>query len=373
VSENFPLPSGWALSAVGSVHCDLSQTVNPLKQPETTFELWSIPSFASGAPEFVRGADVGSNKQSVDEGTVLLCGINPRLNRVWVVEPRSSHYVIASTEWIPFFRQSGLNPKYLAYFLQQHEVRDFLASRASGVGGSLMRVKLATIADFPFPVAPQQEQDRIVAEIEALFTDLDAAVAALRRVQANLKRYRASVLKAACEGRLVPTEAEIARKERRTYETGEQLLARILKERRAKWEVDQLAKMLAAGKPPSDDDWKTKYEEPAPPNPANAPDLPKGWWCASFGQLVWAVRSGTAETSGRVVTDYPVLKSSAVRPGRIDFDDLNYLLEGQSSNPDNFVQKGDALITRLSGSLEYVAVCALAERVNDFETPAGVN
>ena len=89
-----------------------------------------------------------------------------------------------------------------------------------------------------------------MAEIEALFTDLDAAVAALKRVQANLKRYRASVLKAACEGRLVPTEAELARKEGRTYETGEQLLARILKERRAKWEADQLAKMLAAGKPP---------------------------------------------------------------------------------------------------------------------------
>jgi type I restriction enzyme S subunit len=33
-------------------------------------------------------------------------------------------------------------------------------------------------------------------------------VAALRRVQGNLKRYRAAVLKAACEGRLLPTEAE---------------------------------------------------------------------------------------------------------------------------------------------------------------------
>ena len=58
------------------------------------------------------------------------------------------------------------------------------------------------------------------------------------------------MLKAACEGRLVPTEAELARKEGRSYETGEQLLARILKERRAKWEADQLAKMLAAGRPP---------------------------------------------------------------------------------------------------------------------------
>jgi hypothetical protein len=48
-----------------------------------------------------------------------------------------------------------------------------------------------------------------VAEIEKQFTRLEAGVAALRRVQANLKRYRAAVLKAACEGRLVPTEAEL--------------------------------------------------------------------------------------------------------------------------------------------------------------------
>ena len=80
-----------------------------------------------------------------------------------------------------------------------------------------------------------EEQRKIVAEIEKQFTRLEAGVAGLRRVQANLKRYRAAVLKAACEGKLVPTEAELARQEGRTYETGAQLLERILTERRKKW------------------------------------------------------------------------------------------------------------------------------------------
>jgi type I restriction enzyme S subunit len=57
-----------------------------------------------------------------------------------------------------------------------------------------------TIADIPLPLPPLPEQRRIVAEIEKQFTRLEAGVAALRRVQANLKRYRAAVLKAACEG-----------------------------------------------------------------------------------------------------------------------------------------------------------------------------
>ena len=64
------------------------------------------------------------------------------------------------------------------------------------------------------------EQRQIVAEIEKQFTRLEAGVAGLRRVQANLKHYRAAVLKAACEGKLVPTEAELARQEGHAFETG---------------------------------------------------------------------------------------------------------------------------------------------------------
>ena len=82
-----------------------------------------------------------------------------------------------------------------------------------------------------------------------------------------MKRYRASVLKAACEGRLVPTEAELARKENRSYETGEELLQRILKERRAKWSG------------------KGKSKEPTAPQPPSDIDLPDGWVWTGFEQL----------------------------------------------------------------------------------------
>jgi type I restriction enzyme S subunit len=111
------------------------------------------------------------------------------------------------------------------------------------------------------------EQQRIVAEIEKQFTRLDAGVASLKRVHAALKRYRPSVLKAGCEGRLVLTEAELARKENRDYETGERLLQRILKERREKWKG------------------KGKYKEPAVPRPPLNVDLPEGWTWTGFEQL----------------------------------------------------------------------------------------
>ncbi len=120
----------------------------------------------------------------------------------------------------------------------------------------------------PIPVAPLDQQKRIVAEIEKQFSRLDEAVANLKRVKANLKRYKAAVLKAAVEGRLVETEAELARREGRSYETGAQLLQRILETRRSQWQG------------------KGKYKEPAAPDTTDLPELPEGWVWASLDSLI---------------------------------------------------------------------------------------
>ena len=120
-------------------------------------------------------------------------------------------------------------------------------------------------------VPPLAEQRRIVAEIEKQFTRLDAAETALRRVEANLKRYRASVLKAACEGKLVPTEAELAEAEGRDYEPADQLLERILAERRVRWE--------------SQEKRRGKYKEPVTPDTSDLPELPGGWVWAKMPQI----------------------------------------------------------------------------------------
>lgn len=103
-------------------------------------------------------------------------------------------------------------------------LRPYLESVASATTISI--VNKSKFSQAPIRIAPLPEQHRIVAEIETQLTRLDAAVAALERSRANLKRYRAAVLKAACEGRLVPTEAELARVEGREYEPASELLQR---------------------------------------------------------------------------------------------------------------------------------------------------
>ncbi|MBN1484381.1 MAG: restriction endonuclease subunit S [Chloroflexia bacterium] len=189
---------------------------------------------------------------------------------------------------------------------------------------------LSTKTHIPLPPLP--EQRRIVAEIETQFSRLDAGVAALERTRRALERYRASVLQAACAGRLVPTEAALAQAEGREYEPAGALIERILAERRARWEEQRWqyeieraqkkaaqAERRAAGRPhhirdlepqdwqqrppeeyapylPKGDRWKRKYDEPQPPSTDELPALPAGWVWATVGQL--AAHEANAITDG---------------------------------------------------------------------------
>ena len=72
-------------------------------------------------------------------------------------------------------------------------------------GSNVPQINHKDIDQLPFPLPPLPEQHRVVAKIEELFTKLDAGIDALHKVQAQLKRYRQSVLKAAFEGKLTET------------------------------------------------------------------------------------------------------------------------------------------------------------------------
>lgn len=241
----------------------------------------------------------------------------------------------------------GLRAEYIAYGLRAFA--QVILHECSKDGTTVQSIDTEALRAFRIPIAPTSEQDRIVAEIEKQFTRLDDSIAALKRVRANLKRYRASVLKAACEGRLVPTEAELARKEGRDYEPASELLKRILTERRAKWEADQLTKMLAAGKPPKDNEWKKKYKEPKPPDVSNLPRLPEGWTWATVESVSTKVVDGVHKKPEYASSGIPFVTVKNLTKGSgIDFTDLHYVTPEdhaeftKRANP----EKGDLLISK---------------------------
>jgi type I restriction enzyme, S subunit len=206
-----------------------------------------------------------------------------------------------------------VDSQYICYFMQTHEYRHQISELASG--SNINNLRRDHIDSFPFRLAPLPEQHRIVEKIEELFSDLDAGVASLQRAKANLKRYRASVLKSAVEGRLTREW----RKEHPQAEDGQMLLDRILRERREKWEKDQLLKFKEKGKEPPKN-WESKYEEPTAPGTSDLPELPEGWVWATVEQLATDVTVGHVGSMKERYVDegIPFLRSQNVRPLRYD-------------------------------------------------------
>jgi len=253
---------------------------------------WTTSAAESGEIKLLRTTDITSGQ--IDWDSVPYCRDAPPDPEKYLLEDGDivisragsvgmSHRVVApervvfASYLIRFRPKPCVDGKYLAYYLQSPAYWSLV--RGSTAGIAVPNVNASKLAAFRIPLVPLPEQRRIVAEIEKQFTRLEAGVAALKRVQANLKRYRAAVLKAACEGRLVPIEANLARQEGRAYETGEQLLIRILTERRRKGQG------------------RGKYKEPTAPDTTDLPPIPEGW--------IWATIVQLAAIEPNAITDGP--------------------------------------------------------------------
>jgi len=236
------------------------------------------------------------------DGDVLFAKVTPCMEngKMAVARGLTNGVGFGSSEFHVLRPSDQVDAKYLYYFVSSQTFRKEAAGHMTGAVG-LRRVPAAFLADAQLPLVPLDEQRRIVAEIEQQFSRLDEAVANLQRVKANLKRYKASVLKSAVEGRLVETEASIAQREGRSYETGEQLLQLILEERQANW--------AGRGK------WKV------PESPSADTPLPDGWVWSCIDQLAEVGTGATPKRDKAVYWndgDVPWVTSSVVNGDYVD-------------------------------------------------------
>ncbi len=228
----------------------------------------------------------------------------------------------------------------LVPFLHLHFTKDArtgaFASASRGVGIHHLGAK--ALSNWQVTIPPLHEQHRIVEAVESYLSRLDDAVATLERVQVNLRRYRASVLKAAVEGRLVPTEAELARAEGRDYEPASVLLDRTLAVRKVKHEEAQ-----ARGKR------KKKYKPPVEPDTGDLSTLPEGWAAARLDAIA-DVQLGQQRHPkyARSGTKIPYIRAANITWNGLDLTDvssMNFPDRGRYS-----LEYGDVLLSEASGS-----------------------
>jgi type I restriction enzyme S subunit len=251
-----------------------------------------------------------------------------------------------SQDFVNWVCSEALVSEFLMYALmaEGEDIRRF------GKGTTHTTIYFPEVKAFHICVPPLNEQRRIVAKIEELFSDLDAGVAALKRAKANLKRYRASVLKAAVEGKLT----EQWRAKHPAKEPASALLARILLERRQKWEADQLAKFAAAKKEPPKN-WRDKYVEPTPPDTTGLPELPEGWCWASVEQL-GDVQLGRQRSPKNRSNEFPTkyIRAANLTENGLDLSDVMDM-EFQPHELETYrLHPGDVLLSEASGSPDQV-------------------
>jgi type I restriction enzyme, S subunit len=198
---------------------------------------------------------------------------------------------------------SVLNKKLVYYYLQSPFGKELIKKHDNGTAQPNLSAE--SFGSFTIPIPPHPEQNRIVAKIEELFSELDKGVEALKTAQQQLKVYRQAVLQRAFEGKLT----EEWRKQKKDLPTASQLLKQIKTEREKEEK--------ATGK---------KLKPTVPLMEAELvelPALPQEWCWVKIKDIASNAEYGTSsksKKSGKIV----VLRMGNIQNCRIRWDDLQY-------------------------------------------------
>jgi len=368
VSKSEPyLPPQWAEATLGEI-AEIQGGIQKGKKRSTSLPLRDVPYLrVANVQRGYLDLDVVQSIQATDDeisqlrlqvGDVLFNegGDRDKLGRGWIWTGALSECIHQNHVFRARIIDRILYPKLLSWYGNTVGQQYFFDEGKQTT--NLASLNSSKLKALPVLVPPQAEQIRIVEAIESYLSRLDDAMETLERVQRNLKRYRASVLKAAVEGRLVPSEAELARAKGWEYEPASVLLERILAERRRRWEEAELAKLKAKGKVPKNDKWKAKYVEPAGPDTSELPELPEGWCWTTVDQLI-AEPLANGRSVKTASIGFPVLRLTALRGGTIDLSE-HKIGEWTAQEAEKYlVRSGDILVARGNGSIRLVGIGGL--------------
>jgi type I restriction enzyme S subunit len=241
---------------------------------------------------------------------------------------------------------SLVDPKFSYYSLLTLSLPDKGYSR---------HFKFLKETQFPIPSLP--EQKRIAKKIDALQSRSSKARKALEAIPPLLDKFRQSVLSSAFRGDLTADW----RAQNPDIEPAEKLLERIRKERRKRWEEDELAKMKAKGQTPKDDKWKKKYKEPEPVDTTDLPGLPEGWCWTTIDTIAFVTKLAGFEYTKYVTYDpngdLPVIK--AENAGKYGFKETDFSFvqsESVTHLTRSFLKGGEVLMTFVGAGVGQVAM-----------------
>jgi len=324
-SKDPQLPSNWIWTHLG----EISETTSggtPSRKHKEYFD-GTIPWLKSGeldnalissSEEFItQEALRNSATKIIPHGTLLVALYGATAGKLGIlgIEAAINQAICAITTY------DGLSNKFLFWYLAFYREK-LLGSR---IGGAQPNLTQGIVRKIPVPLAPFSEQGRIVCKLEELFTRLDAGVAALQNIKAQLQLYRQAVLKHAFNGKL--TE-EWRKTHKAIIEPASALLESIQKERQKKE--------------------KGQYKNLPALKSSKLPILPDGWVWATWEQISEWVTYGFTRPMPHVDEGIPIVTAKNVKRGNIQFKNTHKTtIEAfEELSEKDRPRKNDVLITK---------------------------
>lgn len=253
-----------------------------------------------------------------------------------------------------FFRlarpANDISSAYLNLYLQHFHATGRVRAYQGG-SNNLRNLKFAEYLTITIPIPPKCEQDRIVAKLDELLSELDRGIESLQTARAQLEVYRHALFKYAFEGQLTTEWRERLDGD---IESVDALLSRVSRLRNTQ-EQEQLAAWTMAV-----EEWKERGERgPKPSKPrrfkplepfdqdemAALPTLPDGWRYVRLAEIA-QIGSGMSVSSRRKVEDpveVPYLRVANVQRGHLVLDEIKTMTIERSHLPRLHLSRWDVL------------------------------
>lgn len=287
------LPKGWAKATLNEIAEINPRHSNDIKSDlQVTFVPMPAVSETRSTFQFAEERNFGDIRKGYThfaEGDVLFAKITPCMEngKASVATGLKNGIGCGSTELHVLRPLAGIQPLFIYNFLHQESFRKEAARNFTGTAGQL-RVPVSFMKDAKIPLPPLPEQHRIVAKLEKILHRVDVCKERLDKIPAILKRFRQSVLAAACSGKLT-------------------------------------------------EDWRKDDAE-------DGEGLPARWQALELGKLCDGFQYGTSTKSASSGT-VPVLRMGNIQNGQIDWTDLVYTSDAKEIAKYN-LQPGDILFNR---------------------------
>lgn len=370
------LPESWAHRTLGEVATRVTKgttpTTNGFEFVDQGINFIKIENLSNGRidarslRQFISEQAHQAQARSILEENDILFSIAGTIGATAIVEAR--HLPANTNQALAILSGFApvLLPKLLKMQLESLVARETIA-RARG--GAMNNISLGDLREAVVTIPPLPEQHRIVAKIEALFSELDKAVESLTLARAQLKTYRTALLKHAFEGKLT---ADWRAANADKLETPEALLSRIHREREARYARASDAWQTALAEWRAGGEMGRKPSRPARPsdiraNPVPVANVLAGWVRVPMGLMVDEPAYGTSKKCAYDIAGTGVLRIPNIARGRIDARDLKFAAFDDDERQTYQLQVGDLLTIRSNGSPSLVGKTALIDEAHkDF-------